>query len=106
MRAALRKDSVNKSKKKDPKLTMSTEAAGVPASSEEYWVDVNAKTEGNIIVVKPGPKPTAKSKDIHWPGYCLEGCCCDVYAKKREEPRETSTAIQHPNRMPKKPSKL
>ena len=82
-------------------LTMSTEADGVSVDSNKYWVDVDAKKKKKTnVVVKPGPKP--ESKDIHWPGYCVEGCGCDVCVAKREEP--SKTAMLNLKRVSKKPS--
>ena len=83
-----------------PKLTMSTEATDVPVCSEEYWVDVNAKTRKNVVVAKPGPKPKTESKGLHWVGYCVEGCGCAVCVKKREEPSKTE--MHDSKRVPKK----
>ena len=66
--AALREDLANVANdpvadpnKNGPKTTMSTEAIALKAA-EEYWVDVNAKTRENVVVVKPGPKPKTESK--------------------------------------------
>ena len=89
--------------KKVAAITMSTEAAGVPVGSEEYWVDVHATKKKKTNVVVKGPKPKADSRPgLHWPGYCAEGCGCDVCVAKREEP--SKTAMLDVKRVSKKPS--
>ena len=89
--------------KKAATVMMSTEADGVPVGSEIYWVDVNAKKKKNTNVVVKVRKPKPDSRiGLHWPGYCVEGCGCDVCVAKREEPNKT--AMLNIKRMSKKPS--
>jgi hypothetical protein len=40
-----------------PRVTMSTEAAGVPMGSDKYWVDPDAKKKKETNVVVKVPKP-------------------------------------------------
>jgi hypothetical protein len=89
-------------KKKAARITMSTEAAGVPEDSKKYWVDVGAKKKKDTnVLVKSGAKPDSRT-GLHWPGYCVEGCGCDVCVAKREEP--SKTAMLNLKRVSKKPS--
>ena len=89
--------------KKAAAIMMSTEAAGVPVGSAEYWVDANAKKKKKTNVVVKGPKPKADSRTgLHWPGYCVEGCGCDLCVAKLEEP--SKTAMLNLKRVSNKPS--
>ena len=89
--------------KKAATIMMSTEADGVPVGSETYWVDVNAKKKKNTNVVVKVPKPKPDSRTgLRWPGYCVEGCGCDVCVAKREEPSKTE--MLNLKRVSKKPS--
>ena len=90
-------------KKKAVTFMMSTEAADVPVGSATYWVDANAKKKKttNVVVKMPKPKPDSRT-GLHWPGYCVEGCGCDVCVAKREEP--SKTAMLNLKRVSKKPS--
>ena len=90
-------------KKKAVTFMMSTEAADVPVGSATYWVDADAKKkkESNVVVKVPKLKPDSRT-GLHWPGYCLEGCGCDVCVAKREEP--SKTAMLNIKRVSKKPS--
>ena len=82
---------------------MSSEAAGVQAGSETYWVDGDAKKKKNTNVVVNVPKLKPDSRTgLHWLGYCVEGCGCDVCVAKREEP--SKTAMLNIKRVSKKPS--
>ena len=88
-------------KKKAVTFMMSTEAADVQVGSATYWVDANAKKKKttNVVVKVPKPKPDSRT-DLHWPGYCVEGC--DVCVAKREEPSKTT--MLNLKRVSKKPS--
>ena len=89
-------------KKKAARITMSNEAAGVPEDSKKYWVDVGAKKKKDTnVLVKSGAKPDSRI-GLHWPGYCVEGCGCDVCVAKRKEP--SKTAMLNLKRVSKKPS--
>jgi hypothetical protein len=98
---------------KGPKITVSTEAANVPADSQAYWIDADGNKEkepSNKIVVKHKPKPKDKPKadsttGLKWKGYCMEGCSCAVCVKKREEPSKTEM-LDPSKRVPKKPHPL
>ena len=71
--------------------------------SAEYWVDVHAKKKKKTNVVVKGPKLKADSRTgLHWPGYCVEGCGCDLCVAKREEP--SKTAMLNFKRVSNKPS--
>ena len=90
-------------KAKQPKVTISTEVAGVSETSTRYWVDGSGNKSANKIAVKSKQaKPKPESKDIHWPGYCLVGCSCDARVKKAEEP--SKTAMADPSACPRRPS--
>ena len=92
-----------KRKKKAATIMMSTEADVVLVGSETYWVDANAKKKKNTNVVVKVPKPKPDSRTgLHWPGYCVAGCGCDVCVAKREEP--SKTAMHNTKRVSNKPS--
>jgi hypothetical protein len=98
---------------KGPKITVSTEAANVPANSQAYWIDADGNKEkepSNKIVVKHKPKPKDKPKadsttGLKWKGYCVEGCGCAKCVEKREEPSKTEM-LDPSKRVSKKPSPL
>jgi hypothetical protein len=92
-----------KRKKKAVTFMMSTEAAGVPVGSATYWVDAhgNKKKESNVVVKVAKLKPDSRT-GLHWPGYCVAGCGCDVCVAKREEP--SKTAMHNTKRVSNKPS--
>ena len=84
-------------------ITMSTEAPGVPVGSANYWVDANGKKKKKTNILLKGSKPKNDSRTgLHWPGYCVEGCGCDVCVAKLEEP--SKTAMLDVKRVSKKPS--
>ena len=89
--------------KEAPRVTMSSEDAGVPMGADKYWVDAHAKEKKKTNVIVKVPKPKSDSTTgIHWVGYCVGCCGCDVSVAKREEPSET--AMHNAKRVPKKPS--
>ena len=93
---------VAKPTKTAPRVTMSTEAAGVPVGAPTYWVDTSANKK---IVLKHGPKPKPKADSttgFKWVGYCIEGCVCATCVAKRAEPSKTE--MLDSKRVPKKPS--
>ena len=93
---------VEKPMKKAPRVTMPTEAAGVPVGSDKYCVDVDAKKKEKTNVAVKVPKPKADSTTcLHWMGYCVKGCDCDVCVAKRKEPNKT--AMHNSKRVPKEP---
>ena len=84
-------------------ITMSTEAAGVPVGSANYWVDAHGKKKKKTNILLKGSKPKADSRTgLHWPGYCVEGCGCDVCVAKSDEP--SKTAMRDVKRVSNKPS--
>ena len=91
-------------KKAGPRVSISTEAAGVPVGAQEYWVATSANEKKKIVLkLGPKPKPQADSTTgLGWVGFCIEGCLCATCVAKRAEPSKTE--MHNSKRVSKKPS--
>ena len=91
-------------KKAEPRVSISTEAACVPVGAQGYWVATGANEKKKIVLkLGPKPKPQADSTTgLKWVGFCIEGCLCATCVAKRAEPSKTE--MHNSKRVSKKPS--